>query len=111
MPDTVKIDDHSFFVCHLRGFRWEDAIKLNAHFDISAILPDLVDRYKIKKTNMILREFVAERLLFGTDWHCSRSVEPAKIMERYLDILEQMDFTEEEMHRIAHLNAESLLVL
>ena len=32
-------------VCHLGGFQWEDAVKLNAFFDISSILPDLVDRY------------------------------------------------------------------
>ena len=31
-------------VCHLGGFQWEDAISLDAQFDISAILPDLVDR-------------------------------------------------------------------
>ena len=34
--------------------------------------------------------------------------QPADIMEYYLDILDQMDFTEEEMHRIGHINAEEL---
>lgn len=96
-------------ICHLGGFQWEDAVKLDAYFDISAVLPDLVDRYGIKRANMILREFGTERLLFGTDWPCSRSVKPAEIMERYMDILDQMDFTEEEMHRIGHLNAEDFL--
>ena len=95
-------------VCHLGGFQWEDATKMGAYFDISAILPDLVARYGIKETNDILRKFGVDRLLFGTDWPCSRSVEPTKIMERYLDILDQMDFTEEEMHKIAHENAERL---
>lgn len=94
-------------VCHLGGFQWEDAVKLDAYFDISAILPDLADRYGIKRANMILREFGTERLLFGTDWPCSRSVRPAEIMERYMDILDRMDFTEEEMHRIGHVNAEA----
>ena len=93
-------------VCHLGGFQWEDAVKLDAHFDISAILPDLVSRYGIKGANTVLREFGTERLLFGTDWPCSRSVKPIQIMERYLIILDQMDFTEEEMHRIGHINAE-----
>lgn len=98
-------------VCHLGGFQWEDAAKLNAFFDISAILPDLVDRYDAQKANMILREFGIERLLFATDWPCSRSVEPARIMERYFDILDQMDFSEEEMHMIGHMNAETLFAL
>jgi len=96
-------------VCHLGGFQWEDAVGLDVHFDISAILPDFVDRYGIKETNMILRRFGVNRLLFGTDWPCSRSVEPTRIMERYLDILDQMDFTEEEMHMIGHANAERFL--
>ena len=60
---------------------------------------------------MILRRFGVNRLLFGTDWPCSRSVEPTRIMERYLDILDQMDFTEEEMHMIGHANAERFLKL
>ena len=95
-------------VCHLGGFQWKDAVELDAYFDISAILPDLVARYGVKRANMILREFGTGRLLFGTDWPCSRSVKPADIMEYYLDILDQMDFTEEEMHRIGHINAEEL---
>ena len=94
-------------VCHLGGFQWEDAIRLDAYFDISAILPNLVDRYGIKEANEILRKFGVDRLLFGTDWPCSRSVEPIKIMERYLYTLDQMDFTEEEMQKIAHGNAET----
>lgn len=95
-------------ICHLGGFQWEDAVKLNAHFDISAILPDYVDRYGVKKTNAILRNFGVDRLLFATDWPCSRSVEPAMIYDKYMEILNLMDFTEEEMHKIAHANAERL---
>ena len=94
-------------ICHLGGFQWEDAVKLDAYFDISAVLPDLVDRCGIKGANGILREFGTERLLFGTDWPCSRSLAPAQIMERYFDILDRMDFTEEEAHRISHANAEA----
>ena len=95
-------------VCHLGGFQWEDAVQLDAYFDISAILPDLLSRYGIIRTNEILREFGPDRLLFATDWPCSRSVQPEKIMEVYFDILDQMDFTEEEKHRIAFANAERL---
>ena len=98
-------------VCHLGGFQWEDAAELDAWFDISAILPDLADRYGIEKTNEILRRFGTDRLLFGTDWPCSRSVDPPQILERYLDILDRMDFTDAEIHRIGHRNTEELLGL
>ncbi len=96
-------------VCHLGGFQWEDAVGLDAYFDISAVLPDFADRFGIKKTNEILREFGAGRLLFATDWPCSRSLGPASIMDRYMDILDQMDFSEREMRMIAYGNAEKLL--
>ena len=96
-------------VCHLGGFQWEDAIKLDAFFDISAILPDHAARYGLQKTNEILRQIGIDRLLFGTDWPCSRSVEPSAVMERYMTILDRMDFGLEEMHRIAHKNAEAFL--
>ena len=95
-------------LCHLGGFQWEDALDLEAYFDISAILPDYVNRYGIQKTNAILRAFGTERLLWATDWPCSRSLEPAAILESYVEILDQMDFTEEEMNQIAHGNAETL---
>ena len=93
-------------ICHLGGFQWEDAAELDAYFDISAILPDYAARYGIKKANEILREFGTDRLMFGTDWPCSRSVDPSMIMVEYMAILDQMDFTAEEMHKIAHGNAE-----
>ena len=96
-------------VCHLGGFQWEDAAELDAWFDLSAVLPDLADRYGTGKTRQILEAFGAERLLFGTDWPCSRSMEPARILERYMEILDKTAFTEAEMHRICHGNIESLL--
>lgn len=95
-------------VCHLGGFQWEDAVNLDAFFDISAILSDYADRFGIQKTNEILRAFGPEKLLFATDWPCSRSVAPDDIVMQYLAILDQMDFSTEEMHQIAHRNAEEL---
>lgn len=89
-------------VCHLGGFQWEDAVNLDAFFDISAILSDYADRFGIQKTNEILRAFGPEKLLFATDWPCSRSVAPDDIVMQYLAILDQMDFSTEEMHQIAH---------
>lgn len=98
-------------VCHMGGFQWEQALSLDAYFDISAILPELADRCGLKETNRILRRFGAERLLFGTDWPCSRSVNVPDLHERYFNILNQMDFTEEEARLIAYDNAVKVFAL
>ncbi|MCM1064136.1 MAG: amidohydrolase family protein [Eubacterium sp.] len=102
-PDLIAI------VCHLGAFQWKDAVSLNAWFDISAILPDYVLKYGVEKTNDILRSFPVNRLLFATDWPCSRSSPPEDIHERYFDILDQMDFTETEAQQIAYGNITKLL--
>lgn len=102
-PDLIAI------VCHLGGFQWKDAVKLNAYFDISAILPDYVLKYGIEKCNRILRSFSVDRLFFSTDWPCSRSCRTEEIYERYFDILDQMDFTETEAEQIAFGNIAALL--
>jgi len=96
-------------VCHLGGFQWRDALELDACFDISAVLPDWAARYGLRETNRILREFGADRLLFATDWPCSRSLPPDGIYESYFEILNAMDFTESEAERIAYGNAERLI--
>ncbi|MBQ8080920.1 MAG: amidohydrolase [Clostridia bacterium] len=97
-------------VCHLGGFQWEDAVELDAFFDISAILPDLAERFGVREAGDILRRFGAERLLFGTDWPFSRTLRHDEILDRYMDLLDQMAFSEQEMLRIGRKNAEELLL-
>lgn len=82
---------------------------LNCCVDISAILPDYARTYGIAKTNEVLRAFGVERLLFATDYPCSRCLKPEEIYDSYYDILNQMDFTQEEAERIAYINAKELL--
>lgn len=94
-------------VCHMGGFQWKDALRLEAYFDISSILPDYVDRYGIQKTNGLLREFGTDRLFFATDWPCSRSVQTENIYEKYSCILNQMDFSDEEICNMAYYNIQS----
>lgn len=96
-------------VCHMGGFQWTDVLKLNAFVEISAILPDYVSKYGIKETNRILREFGVERLIFGTDWPCSRSLQPTEIYERYFEVLNDMDFNASEAEQIAYWNIKELL--
>lgn len=96
-------------VSHMGAFQWEALLPLECHVDMSAILPDYVRTYGIAKTNEILRSFGVDRLLFATDYPDNRHLPPEEIYDSYFDILDQMDFTEEEAEQIAYQNAKELL--
>ena len=70
--------------------------------DISFVLPELMVLYGTEQTNRILRMFGADRLIFGTDY-------PERNYKSYCDILNKVDFTEEEMTKIAYENINSIL--
>ena len=96
-------------VSHMGAYQWEQLLDTRAYVDISAILPDYVRTYGIEKTNKILRKFGADRLIFATDYPDSRILEPDDIYDSYFDILNQMDFTEEEAEIIAYNNISQIL--
>ena len=96
-------------VSHMGAFQWEALLPLECHVDMSAILPDYVRTYGIAKTNEILRSFGVDRLLFATDYPDNRHLPPEEIYDSYFDILDQMDFTEEEAEQIAYQNAKERL--
>lgn len=98
-------------LCHLGGFQWRDCVGLDAYFDFSSVLPDLVREYGLKETNRILRQFDPGRLLFASDWPCSRSLPPDAVYESTFAILNAMDFSPEEASRIAYDNIADLLGL
>jgi len=81
-----------------------DAISGCTFVDISYILPVLVKLHGVEQTNRILRMFGTDRLIFGTDY-------PEGNLETYCDILDQMDFTVEEMEQIAYKNIIKILQL
>ena len=95
-------------VSHMGAHQWEQLLPTRAYVDFSAILPDYVRTYGIEKTNQILRSFGADRLIFGTDYPDSRSLHPDEIYRSYFDILNQMDFREEEAEKIAYKNFEHI---
>ena len=70
--------------------------------DMSYILPKLVQLYGTEQTGRILRAFGPDRLIFGTDL-------PEGEYGAYFAILDQMDFTDEEIDRIAWRNITNLL--
>ena len=95
-------------VSHMGAHQWEQLLPTRAYVDFSAILPDYVRTYGIAKTNEILRSFGADRLIFATDYPDSRSLHPDEIYRSYFDILNQMDFREEEAEKIAYKNFEHI---
>ena len=101
--------DLTVIVSHMGAHQWEQLLPTRAYVDISAILPDYVRTYGIAKTNEILRKFGADRLIFATDYPDSRIFEPDEIYGSYFEILNQMDFTIEEIEKIAYSNMENLL--
>ncbi len=96
-------------VSHMGAYQWERLLPTSAYMDISAILPDYVRTYGIKRTNEILRQFGAERLIFATDYPDSRLLQPDEIYESYFAILAQMDFSQEEVERIVYGNIQRIL--
>ena len=96
-------------VSHMGAFQWEQLLPTKAYVDLSAILPAYVREYGIQKTNEILHQFGAERLIFATDYPDSRILQPDEIYESYFTILDQMDFTQAEAERIAYENMSRIL--
>ena len=99
----------TIIVSHMGAYQWEELLPTRAYVDISAILPDYVHTYGIRKTNEILRQFGPDRLIFATDYPDSRSLQPEEIYDSYFDNLNQMDFTKEEAEKIAYGNIEKIL--
>ena len=96
-------------ISHMGAYQWEQLLPTRAYMDISAILPDYVRTYGIKKTNELMRKFGAERLIFASDYPDSRILQPEEIYDSYFDILNQMDFTQTEAEMIAYGNIKKLL--
>lgn len=103
-----RYPDLKLIVSHMGAFQWENLLSVRCYVDMSAILPDYVRTYGIEKTNKILREFGVDRLLFATDYPDNRYLQPCEIYAAYFNILDQMDFTEEEAIKIAYMNAKDI---
>lgn len=106
-PDRINrmiqvFPDLEVITAHLGGMKWQDALSGCTWVDMSYILPKLAALYGIAQTNRILRAFGPDRLLFGTDF-------PEGTYDSFFPILDQMDFNEEEIERIAWRNMARLL--
>lgn len=106
-PDKINrmiqvFPDLNIITAHLGGMKWADAVSGCTWVDMSYILPKLAELYGIAQANRILRAFGPDRLIFGTDF-------PEGDYDAYFDLLDQMDFTDEEMEKIAWKNIAGLL--
>lgn len=96
-------------IAHLGGFQHEAFRGVDAYFNISSILPDIVKRYGIDGANRILRSIGVDRLVFATDYPDSRCLQPGSIYETYFEMLSKMDFTQEEAKCICKYNALKMI--
>lgn len=96
-------------ISHMGAYQWEQLLLSRAYVNISAILPDYVRTYGIKKTNELMRKFGADRLIFASDYPDNRFLQPEEIYDSYFDILNQMDFTQSEAEMIAYGNIAKIL--
>lgn len=106
-PDRINrmiqiFPDLEIITAHLGGMKWQDAVSGCTWADMSYILPKLAKLYGLEQTNRILRAFGPDRLIFGTDF-------PDGDYDTYLDLLDRMDFTGEEIEKIAWKNLKNLL--
>ena len=101
--------DMTVIVSHMGAYQWERLVPTRAYVDVSAILPDYVSTYGITKTNGILRKFGTDRLIFATDYPDNRFLKPEEIYRSYFDVLNQMDFTLEEVEMVIYGNIERVL--
>lgn len=96
-------------IAHLGGFQYEELYGLNAYFNISGILPDIVKRFGIEEANRVFRLIGVDRLVFATDFPDSRSLQPTDIYETYFEMLGRMDFTQKEAECICKYNALKMI--
>ena len=96
-------------IAHLGGFQFDEFVGTGVYANISAILPDLVNQYGIEKTNKILREFGVDKLVFASDYPDNRTLKPEEIYDKYFEILDIMDFNNEEIEKICVTNALKMI--
>lgn len=113
-PDKINkmiqiFPDVNFITAHMGGMKWQDAITGCTYVDISSVLPQFCNLYGIEQTNRILRRFGVNRLIFATDYPDVWFTKTEDIYETYCNLLNQMDFTEDEAEQIAYKNIARLL--
>lgn len=95
--------DVKFITAHLGGMQYLDALAGCTYVDTSYVVPEFIKLFGVEQTNRILRAFGVDRLIFGSDFL------QAQDYEMQFEALDQMDFTDEEIEKIAYKNILQLL--
>jgi hypothetical protein len=91
-----------FVVAHLGGAAFIEILSGRGYVDLSGGLLQICELFGVEFAERLLRRIGLERLLFATDY-------PIFPYERYFQILDRMNFSDEEIEQIAYHNAEVLL--
>lgn len=100
---AVAFPDVTWIIAHLGGVRFLDVIPIETYVDVSGMLLGVCDLWGVAFAERLLRRIGLERVLFGTDY-------PVFAYERYYAVLDQMNFTDDELERIAYHNAAGILL-
>ncbi|MFH1609076.1 MAG: amidohydrolase family protein, partial [Candidatus Bipolaricaulota bacterium] len=91
-------------LAHMGGVRFLDLVAGYGYVDFSGTLLWLCELYGTEFAERLLRQIGLDRVLFGTDY-------PIHAYERYYAVLDEMQFTDAEIEKIAYGNAAKLLTL
>ena len=91
-----------FAIAHLGGVSFLETLAGGGYVDVSGTLPWLADLYGVPFCERLLRRIGVDRVLFATDT-------PVHPYEAYYEVLDAMEFSEDEIERIAYANAERML--
>ncbi len=101
--------DAKIIVSHMGGHSYNELLAGNQYVDMSAFLPELVELVGSDSANRILRNIGVDKLIFATDYPQVCKAKTEEIYDRYCDILNDMDFADDEIEKIAYKNIAKLL--
>ena len=91
-----------YTIAHMGGVAFYETTVGGGYVDISWTLLWLADLHGASFCERLMRRIGLDRILFATDY-------PACPYEPYYEILDAMNFTDEEIERLAYRNAERML--
>ena len=91
-----------YTIAHMGGIAFYETTVGGGYVDMSWTLLWLADLHGPAFCERLMRRIGLDRILFATDY-------PACRYEAYYGILDAMDFTDEEIQRLAYVNAERML--
>lgn len=93
-----------FVVAHLGGAAFFEVLSGRGYVDLAGGFLQICELFGVEFAERLLRRIGLERVLFATDY-------PIYQYEQYFQLLDRMNFSQEELELIAYRNAERLLGL